>query len=57
MLKKCNQLKMLVAGLCISAPLLLLATPSAEIITVNKAASGSQTVLGSTVIPFKEMVY
>ncbi len=55
---KYKHLKMLVASLCFFiAPALLFSTQlnAAEIITVSRSISSSQTVLGSTVIPYKEI--
>ena len=55
---KYKHLKMLVASLCFFiAPALLFSTQvnAAEIITVNRSISSSQTILGSTVIPYKEI--
>jgi len=55
---KYKHLKMLVASLCVSiASSFLLSTSiqAAEIVTVNRSISSSQTVLGSTVIPYKEI--
>jgi len=58
MSKKYKHLKMLVVSACLGTPLMLLMTQSviaANIVTVTKAQSSSQTVLGSTVIPYKEV--
>lgn len=52
MLVNRNHLKMLVAGLCLFGTVI---SNAAEIITVSSALSNSQTVLGSTVIPYKEV--
>ena len=52
MLVNCNHLKMLVAGVCLFGAVL---TNAAEIIEVKSSASNSQTILGSTVIPYKEV--
>ncbi len=48
---------MLVVSLCLIAPTLTVTShvSAAEIITVNKSLSSSQTVLGSTVVPYKEV--
>ncbi len=55
---KCKHHKMLVASLCFFiTPVLFLSSlaNAAEIVTVNRSISSSQTVLGSTVIPYKEI--
>lgn len=52
MLVKYSHLKVLVAGLCL---LWSTVSAAAEIITVGSTLSSSQTVLGSTVIPYKEV--
>ncbi|WP_299873280.1 efflux RND transporter periplasmic adaptor subunit [uncultured Cocleimonas sp.] len=55
---KCKHQKMLVVSLCFFiAPVLFLSSSvnAAEIITVNRSISSSQTVLGSTVVPYKEI--
>jgi len=52
MLVKYSHLKVLVAGLCL---LWSTASAAAEIITVGSTLSSSQTVLGSTVVPYKEV--
>lgn len=53
-----NHIKMLVLGSCLIVSLGLVlpsATFASEIITVNSSKSSSQTVLGSTVVPYKEV--
>ena len=57
MSEKYKHLKMLVVSLCLSSFFLFSASfvYAAEIVTVTKSASGTQTVLGSTVVPFKEV--
>lgn len=57
MFKKNAQLKIFTFSLCLFVPAFFAATNAfaAEIITVGSSSSGSQTVLGSTVIPFKEI--
>ena len=55
---KCKHQKMLVASLCFFiTPVLFLSSfaNAAEIVTVNRSISSSQTVLGSTVVPYKEI--
>ena len=56
MFKKIAQLKILTASF-LFVPALFVATSAfaAEIITVGSSSSSSQTVLGSTVVPFKEV--
>jgi len=57
MSEKYKHLKVLVVSLCLSS-FFLFSTSfvyAAEIVTVTKSASGTQTVLGSTVVPFKEV--
>jgi multidrug efflux pump subunit AcrA (membrane-fusion protein) len=51
-LLKNNPLKVLIVSLCLLSPSILFA---AEIITVGRTLSSSQTVLGSTVVPYKEV--
>ncbi len=57
MSEKYKHLKMLVVSLCLSSFFLFSVSfvYAAEIVTVTKSASGTQTVLGSTVVPFKEV--
>lgn len=57
MLLKKAQLKMLTVGLCLFVPTLFAVTNTfaAEIITVGSSSSSSSTILGSTVVPFKEV--
>ncbi len=53
---KNKQLKMLVVNSCLMLSLLSpVVTNAAEIVTVNSSQSSSQTVLGSTVVPYKEI--
>ncbi|HIQ16188.1 MAG TPA: HlyD family efflux transporter periplasmic adaptor subunit [Leucothrix sp.] len=54
---KCKHLKMLVANSCLMLSLFVVLAPinAAEIVTVNTSQSSSQTVLGSTVVPYKEI--
>jgi len=55
---KYKHLKMLVVSLCLSmaiTPLISTSVQAAEIMTVSSSLSNSQTVLGSTVIPYKEV--
>ncbi|MEE9328459.1 MAG: efflux RND transporter periplasmic adaptor subunit [Cocleimonas sp.] len=51
---KCKHIKMLVVSLCFSLTAVS-SVQAAEIITVNSSLSSSQTVLGSTVVPYKEL--
>lgn len=57
MSEKYKHLKMLVVSLCLGSFFFVFSSlaNSAEIITVTKSKSGSQTVLGSTVVPYKEV--
>jgi len=57
MLGNFAQFKALAVGFClfVVTPLVVTNVFAAEIITVGSSASSSQTVLGSTVVPFKEV--
>jgi multidrug efflux pump subunit AcrA (membrane-fusion protein) len=55
---KFKHIKMLVVNLCFSltaVSLMMSSVQAAEIVTVNRSLSSSQTVLGSTVVPYKEV--
>ncbi len=55
---KCKRLKVLVVNSCLMLSLLAIVPTvlsAAEIVTVRSSQSSSQTVLGSTVVPYKEI--
>ncbi|MCF6190508.1 MAG: efflux RND transporter periplasmic adaptor subunit [Cocleimonas sp.] len=53
---KCKHLKVLVVNSCLLLSLLvLIPINAADIVTVNSSQSSFQTVLGSTVVPYKEI--